>query len=186
MRYGVTALDIMTRHPIVASPDDTVFDSVKAMIKKNVGSLPVVKGRKLLGIVTEKDIMKEVVARELDPKKTPLKKIMTKKIHTISPNTDLFEIARIMSDKNIRRLPVVVKGDLYGLVTVKDLLKSEPHAVEVLVDMLQIRGPGIKSAESDEMEGVCESCDNYTDRLKEIDGALVCTRCHDIIERDSR
>lgn len=179
MRYGVIALDIMTRNPITASQKDKVFDAVKKMMKHNVGSLLIVENNKLLGIVTEKDVLQKVVAKNMDPKTLSLKKIMSKKVRTIKPRDDLFDIARLMSDKNIRRLPVVAGGKLFGLVTIKDLLKAEPHVIEVLADKLRIRGPQFDVGEEEVLEGGCDMCGNYSDLLKEIDGAMICPQCAD-------
>jgi hypothetical protein len=111
---------------------------------------------------------------------------MTKKLHTITPTTDLFEIAKIMSDKNLRRLPVVVKGKLYGLVTVKDLIKAEPHVVEVLADKLKIRGKELKFDEREELEGICEVCGNYSYDLRSSNSGLICSICSDEKELDTR
>jgi CBS domain-containing protein len=94
--------------PLTQSPDTTVFDAVTGMAEKNYGSVIVVDpDNKVIGVVTERDVMNKVVGKELDPKTTPLSAIMTKEPRVARETDDLLDWLRIMSNERFRRLPVV-------------------------------------------------------------------------------
>jgi CBS domain-containing protein len=94
--------------PLTKSPDTNVFDAVNAMSKKNYGSVVVVDSeKKVIGVVTERDIMNKVVGKELNPKETLLSSIMTENPKLARETDDMLEWLRIMSNERFRRLPVV-------------------------------------------------------------------------------
>ena len=89
MKTGVKVLDAMTKNPVVVSPEMSLISCAKTMLNHKVGSVLVKDNGNLLGIVTEKDLVRKVVAKNLDTKNTPIKKIMTKRVLTISPNEEI-------------------------------------------------------------------------------------------------
>lgn len=94
--------------PLTGRPDDTVSEAVKAMYAKNYGSIVVTEAdERMIGIVTERDIMNKVVGRNLDPDKTTLREIMTTEIRMAREEDQLLDWLRIMSNERFRRLPVV-------------------------------------------------------------------------------
>lgn len=143
MEYGLKAYDIMTKKPVTISPDSTILEAVRRMLKRNVGSLLVVVEDKLRGIITEKDILTKVIAKNKDPKDTTVSEVMTRKLITISPEEDLYNIAKIMNEKGIRRLPVVKGRTLIGLITEKDLLAVQPSLIDVLIEKIRVYKPGL-------------------------------------------
>jgi len=177
-KYGIYARDIMTRNPITTSPNISVKSAVKLMLKYNVGSLLIVSGKELNGILTEKDIIKKVVAKGVDPCKVKVNEVMTKKVKTVTPEEDLYSVAALMTRAGIRRAPVVEGGRLVGMITANDLLKIEPKIVEILLDSIEIRESSSKPVkESNVVSGVCEVCGNYQDELKLVSGRYVCDAC---------
>ncbi|MHB8451333.1 MAG: CBS domain-containing protein [Mycobacteriales bacterium] len=113
--------DVMTTASISDSPSDTLKAAAARMWSQQTGSLLVMDGDELLGIVTERDVMK-AVARGLDLEKTPVSAIMTKNVLTIGPATPLHEAARHMAARWIRHLPVVDGGKVVGMVSQRDLV----------------------------------------------------------------
>jgi CBS domain-containing protein len=98
----------LKQRPLTRSPDTTVFDAVTAMSEMNFGSVIVVDtDSKVIGVVTERDVMNKVVGKSLDPKTTPLSSIMTKDPRVARETDDLLDWLRIMSNERFRRLPVV-------------------------------------------------------------------------------
>jgi CBS domain-containing protein len=183
MRYGITAREAMTKHPVTIRPGVSVVNAVQRMLKENVGSLLVIEDKKLVGIVTEKDILIKVIAQQMDPKKTKVREVMTKDVITIAPDTDLYEIAKLMNEEDIRRLPVIEGGKLVGLITEKDLLKIEPSLLDVLIERMKIREPEIKPIiEEASLQGACEICGNYCEDLEEMGGMLICSLCKESME----
>jgi CBS domain-containing protein len=181
MRYTLLASDIMTRKPVTANTKTTAEEAVKIMLKKKVGSLIIIDNSHLKGIVTETDFLKHVISKKRDPKTTPIGKIMTKKVTTVTPDTDIEKIAQLMTKKDYRRIPVVHRKRLVGLITIKDILKAEPQIIDILVDKIKIREPRFKLREAKDIEGICEVCGNYSEALQTMNGQLVCDFCVDQI-----
>jgi CBS domain-containing protein len=177
MEYGILARDAMTRNPVTAGPDDTVFAVVKKMLEKEVGSILIVKDDKILGILTEHDLLAKIVYKMKDPKKVKAKQIMTEDLLSVTPEKDLYEVAKLMNDNNIRRIPVVDNKKLMGIITVKDVLKIEPSMINVLMERIRIKEPDFKPLHSSDTPGMCELCGNYEETLVDADGMLVCDPC---------
>ncbi|MBV9291131.1 MAG: CBS domain-containing protein [Frankiales bacterium] len=112
--------EIMTRASVTESPADSLRDAAGLMWKKQTGSLLVMDGAELLGIVTERDLMK-AVARGADLDATPVSAVMTRSVLTVEPHTSLHDAARHMASRWIRHLPVVVDGAVVGMVSQRDL-----------------------------------------------------------------
>jgi CBS domain-containing protein len=131
----------MTRARVVESPSDSLRATATLMWKQQTGSLLVMDGDNLLGIVTERDVMK-AVARGADPETTPVSAVMTTNVITVSPSTTLPEAARHMATRWIRHLPVVADGQVMGVVSQRDLcgvlaaLGSEADLLEIPADEL--------------------------------------------------
>jgi CBS domain-containing protein len=133
--------DIMTRASVVDSPNDSLREAASRMWKQQTGSLLVMDGDALLGIITERDVMK-AVARGADLDQTPVSAVMTASVLTVNPQTSLPEAARHMASRWIRHLPVVDGGKVVGLVSQRDLcgvlaaLGSEADLLEIPADEL--------------------------------------------------
>ncbi len=112
--------EIMTKAAVTDSADDTLAEACARMRSQQTGSLLVMDGERLVGIVTERDVLK-VVAQGLDPKQVPLKDVMTTDIITIGPQTTLKEAAKIMASKWIRHLPVIEGAKVVGIISQRDL-----------------------------------------------------------------
>ncbi len=168
----------MTKKPTNVGPELSVKKAANLMLKKKVGGLVVTKGKKIVGIVTEKDLM-GVIAKGKDPSKVLIKKVMNKRVKTINSQEDIYNALLEMRKKDVRRLPVLDKKQLVGLLTVKDILKVQPGLFDLIVEKLQIRGLRQKrSGLSKYFEGECEVCGNYS-QLTDVNGKLVCEGCKD-------
>lgn len=113
--------DIMTRATVTDSPSDTLRSAASLMWGHQTGSLLVMSGGRLRGIVTERDVMK-AVARGMDPETTPVSAVMTAELITVTPETEVTVAARQMADSWIRHLPVVLDGDVLGMLSQRDLV----------------------------------------------------------------
>lgn len=112
--------DVMSRAAVAEAPTDSLVSAADTMWAKQTGSLLVMEGDELLGIVTERDVMK-AVARGHDLSSTPISAVMTTNVLTVTPDTSLHEAARHMADRWIRHLPVIVDGKVAGMVSQRDL-----------------------------------------------------------------
>lgn len=111
--------EIMTEAAVVDSPGDTLEAAARKMWEQQTGSLLVLDGQDLLGIITERDVLKAVATgTAMD---TPVSDVMTKELITVEPATSLRDAAAIMTEKWIRHLPVLEGGRLLGIVSQRDL-----------------------------------------------------------------
>src|SRR5688572_4360546 len=118
--------DIMTRDVECATPDMTIKDAAETMKFKDIGSLPVCDGRKLVGIVTDRDITIRAVAAGRDPGSTKVGEVMTGRVITVREDADLKEAERLMHDHQLRRLPVVdAGGELVGYLALAKVARQE-------------------------------------------------------------
>lgn len=114
--------DVMTTQVAVVGPDNTVMDACKLMQIHNVGALPVCQqDGKVVGILTDRDIVVRNIANGGDPKTTPVRTIMTREVVCASPGMEVEEAAELMSQHKIRRLPVVQNDRLIGMVSIGDI-----------------------------------------------------------------
>lgn len=119
------------------NPSDTVLDSLKMMADKSVGSLLVMDGEKLVGIVTERDYARKVILEGKSSKDTTVSDVMTRKVLCVSPERTVDECMALMTDKRARHLPVIDHKHVVGVVSIGDLVKALIHEQQILIDQLQ-------------------------------------------------
>lgn len=137
------SLGNMCRKKIVCVNAGTkVKEAAKLMEQKNIGSVIVVGGGKPVGIVTDRDILLRVVNKGLDPEKTSVDKVMTKKIVTLREDMGLFEALEKTKKKGIRRFPIVdTKGKLQGIMTLDDILYLLGKEMANVSSIIEREGP---------------------------------------------
>lgn len=134
--------EIMTKAAVTDRPDDSLEAAAKKMWEQQTGSLLVTDGEDLVGIVTERDILRVVATAT--PLDTPLSAVMTKDLITVDPGTSLRDAARIMTEKWIRHLPVLEGGKLVGIVSQRDLAGmlagalNEPEDLHRLIESSEL------------------------------------------------
>ena len=122
-----TVSDVMTRGLRTMSPSDTVVFAAQAMEELNVGVIPVCEGKKLVGMVTDRDIVVRGVAQELDAKTTTLADVMSTNVRTAREHEDIEEVLSEMAQNQIRRMPVVDDQDrLVGIISIGDIAAKDP------------------------------------------------------------
>ena len=100
----------------------TVLEAVQAMVERNIGAVPVVHNTRLVGIFSERDLMKRVVAEGRDPRSTCMAEVMTEDPLTISMNEELASCMTLMRRNGFRHLPVCHEGHLIGMVSLRDIM----------------------------------------------------------------
>jgi len=130
--------EIMTVDVATIKPTDTIHDAAVVMKKSRKRGLIVVKTGKLVGILTERDIIAKVIAEDKVPSKVKVETVMSNEVIIIKPNLDVIDAASIMAEKNIKKLPVVDGGKLLGVVTAMDIVESEPEMMKHLSDLFLV------------------------------------------------
>jgi CBS domain-containing protein len=118
------------------SPSDTVQDAVLVMNDHHIGSVVVIDEGQLVGIFTERDVLRRVVEGDLDSAKTLVSQVMATEVTTVSPSTRFHEAMDLITTRRHRHLPVMDEGRLVGLVSVRDILQHVSHSYKVEVGQL--------------------------------------------------
>jgi CBS domain-containing protein len=132
MEGGYTVGEVMTRNIIVSTPSESIYDCARKMAYRKISSLIIIDGMSVVGIITEQDIARKIVAKGLNPKTTPVNIAMSMNVTSIHPNKDLEEAIQLMANDEIKHLPVIENGNLLGIITSKDILAIEPVLIEIL------------------------------------------------------
>ncbi len=117
-------LDTKGRQVIAVVPDASVFDAIKLMAEEAVGSLLVMDGGELLGIVTERDYARKVILKSRSSETTRVEEIMTTELVTASSSQTIDACMAAMSNRGIRHLPVVDDGKVVGMISMRDLVQA--------------------------------------------------------------
>lgn len=132
--------EVMVANPIRVRFNTSIIEAAKLMRDNEIGSVIVVEEEEVKGIVTERDIVRRVVAEGIDLTNVLIHDIMTSPVISISPEEDIVQAAHMMRTKEIRRLIVMDGENLVGIVTTNDLLKKMKENVETLASMLYLVG----------------------------------------------
>ena len=120
---------VMSASPVTIGPDATAREAAALLADADIGAVPVVTDGRLVGIVTDRDLVVRVLAAGLGPD-TPVGEIASADICSVAPDTPLAEAAQLLGEAQVRRLPVVDgDGRLVGIVTQADLARNAPHEV---------------------------------------------------------
>lgn len=138
MRTGIRVYEAMTKRPIFVDVNSNLRECAKIMLKEKIGSLVVKDGKKLVGIITEKDFVRCLRDNIHNMK---VRDVMVRDVKTIEPDKDIYEAFKMMGEENIRKLPVVDKGNFIGFLTEKDILKIAPSLFDLFAEKLLIRDP---------------------------------------------
>jgi CBS domain-containing protein len=120
-----------------AKPDDTVFDALKLLAEHEVGALMVMEGGKLVGVVSERDYTRKIALQGRSSKDTTVADIMTRNVLVVSPMTRTRDCMKLMSEKKIRHLPVVDKGMVLGMISIRDIMDDIIAGHELTIAQLE-------------------------------------------------
>jgi signal-transduction protein with cAMP-binding, CBS, and nucleotidyltransferase domain len=181
METEIPVRDIMTRPVITADAELDVLSAAQRMGSANVGSLIIVKDGKPTGILTERDLVKKIVAEAADPRKIKVGEIMCSPVVSIDPEASLREAAILMLRSGVKRLPVIPRGNLVGIITDTDLVAGSSIGLsDILSDLLEMHKESIHIEQSGGMaRGICEVCGQLSDSLESVNGESLCWSCRD-------
>ena len=182
LRTRMLVKDIMS-NPVITTEEEAPSNKVALLMDENkVGAVVVTnKEGQPLGIITERDLVIRVLSKNLKPDAVKAREIMTSPLVTIEPEATINEAAKRMSRIDIRRLGVLYKGNLVGIISSKDILGVMPELIEIIQERTRIEGAG-RSEETEEVEetplsGYCDRCGVYSENLKDVNGQNLCEDC---------
>jgi predicted transcriptional regulator len=169
--------DAMTRGVICVDVSDTVKTAAEVMSKNNISAVIVTKKGGGIGIITERDIIVKIVTKGKDAGKVTAKQVMTSPLITISPSASIDEAAKLMRDKDIRRLVVESKGKVIGVLSEFDIVKIEPALHMLIREKSKWSIADVLRGGVGAVSGICEECENYSENLRSQDGRMLCEDC---------
>lgn len=135
----IRVVDVMSNNVIKVNGSASVFETLSKIVRFGVGSIVVVRGQEVVGIVTKGDVLAKAMLAGLDPMTTSVTRIMSTDVVTITRDATLEEASRLMSEKKVSKLPVVEDSKLVGIITSTDIIKAEPMMVGYLHELIRAR-----------------------------------------------
>jgi CBS domain-containing protein len=177
MTTRVLVRDIMNSPVVSASASDTVRDIAKKMKEEKIGSIVIMEKDKPVGIVTDWDIVSNGVVKDAKPSQIKAKDVM-KDIHTIESEESITEAARLLRKHNIKRLGVIYKNRLVGIISSSDVIAVTPDLVDVVSEKAAIiRGELGIARPAGKVSGYCDECGEWSDLLQYDEGTFICEVC---------
>ncbi|MBS7624127.1 CBS domain-containing protein [Candidatus Bathyarchaeota archaeon] len=178
IRSRILVKDIMTSPVITVREDSRADEAARLMRDNNIGCVIVsTADEKPIGIITERDLITRVVAEDIQPSKVTAREIMSTPLITIDADKTISEAAKEMNRHNIRRLAVMYKGRLVGIISSKDILAVTPELIEIIQEKAKISASE-EIEESPPLAGYCDNCGSWSDNLREADGVYLCEDCY--------
>ena len=179
LRTKMIVRDVMSSPVVTIDEEETTNKAAANMDMHDLGAVIVTnKVGKSIGIITERDLVIRVIAKNLKPDTVKAKEIMTAPLVTIEPEATITDAARRMTRLDIRRLVVIYKGNLVGIISSKDILGVMPELIEIMQERSRIEDTDI-TEENEEvpLSGNCDRCNDYSESLKERNGQNICDEC---------
>lgn len=130
--------ECMCKEVSCVKPESTICDVAKVMLNKHVGCVPVCDEKnKVVGLVTDRDLILRSLACEKNGKQTPVSEIMTTKVFNVVPDAEVSEAEKIMCECQVRRVPVVENGVIVGIITLGDLANNQNISSKEVSDTIE-------------------------------------------------
>jgi len=178
---GILVKDVMRKKVVTIDGDKSTKQAGELMSKTRKGSIIVTRKNKPVGIISDSDLIKRIVAKNLSASKIKIKNAMSKPLITIKPEDKILEAVKKMKKSNIHRLPVVVDGKIVGMVSLTDIARTSPEMVDLLEYRLKMKETPFAIKEKF-TSGICDSCGNYSEDLTNTDDQWLCEDCREEAE----
>jgi CBS domain-containing protein len=175
MTTRVLVRDIMNSPVISASPQDNIKDIATKMKEYRIGSIVIMENEKAAGIVTDWDIVSNAVVKDVKPSMVKALEIM-QELHTIEGEEGVTEAARVLRQHGIKRLGVVYKNRLVGIISASDVIAVTPDLVDVISEKAALRRGEIGRSAGN-VSGYCDECGEWSDLLQFNEGTFMCEEC---------
>ncbi|MDP2767917.1 MAG: CBS domain-containing protein [Candidatus Methanoperedens sp.] len=184
MEVRMPIKEIMTRDVVTIDIKSDVQHLAQKMLAYDVGSVIITDKKQPVGIVTERDIVRKIVIKNLKPEDISIKELMTTPLITIPATEDVTDTMHKMVKMEIRRLPVVENAKLVGIVTDIDLLAISAEMGSIFSDLIKMHREKVFSMAVPEKisRGICEECGDNVDNLFPVNGKLLCESCREDME----
>lgn len=175
MNGDVELKEVMTEGVIAIEKDANIVEAARKLQEEYIRGLVVVDEGDAVGVIVCRDITYQVVAEQKDPVSTEVEEVMSTDLIVAEEDELLDDVAMAMAKNNISRVPVVRGDMLVGIVTQSDILRAWPGFAEILEEEAEMQAERFPDNES--TSGTCESCENYSEDLQEVNGLMLCPEC---------
>jgi len=182
MTKEVIVKEAMKANLVMVEPTTTVLEAAKRMKENKIGNVIVVEKKYPVGILTESDILKKVVAEGKKASAVLVEDVMSTPIIVADPYISLEEAMKMMGKCNIRRLPVIENGKLIGVITQRDISRISPVLHEISREWHDITVRDESYLKRQIFSGKCEDCNSLSANLRKADGRLLCESCIDALK----
>ena len=128
---SVRMRDIMVTKVVTTTKNSTLEEAVKLMNDHEIGCLVVTENKKAVGILTERDLLKRILAKSENLKGIKVEEAMSTPLISVEPTVEIGDASRLMFEMNIKKMPIIGKGELLGLVTLTDILRIQPQLIKM-------------------------------------------------------
>ncbi len=178
----VIVKEAMKTNLVLVEPATTVLEAAKRMRENKIGNVIVVEKKHPVGILTESDILKKVVAEGKNASAVLVEDVMSTPIVVADPYISLEEAMKMMGKCNIRRLPVIENDELIGIITQRDISRISPVLHEISREWHDITVRDESYLKRQIFSGKCEDCSSLSTNLRKADGRLLCEDCIDALK----
>ena len=175
MTTRVLVRDVMNSPIISSSPDSNIKEIAEKMKTERIGSIVIFQDEEPVGIVTDWDIVTDGFSRDVPPSSIKTSEIM-KKLYTIEGEATITEAARMLRKHNIKRLGVVYKNRVVGIISSSDVISVTPELIDVISEKAALVRGEI-GRPTGHISGYCDECGEWTDLLLYNDGTFTCEEC---------
>ena len=176
-KVDVEVNDVMSSPAITVHLNDAIHDIATLMRSKKVGSVIVMDNNENpIGIITERDILDRIVARDLKPSEVKAEVIMSKPLRAIDSSASIAEASKNMRDRGVRRLIVIKGSKLAGIISSDDIARITPELITIISEKSNMKSSYPVLKESG-ITGQCEICNNWSDNMRERNGLFYCENC---------
>jgi CBS domain-containing protein len=175
-RRRLIVREAMSSPVVTVNEGQSVVDAAEIMSDNKIGAIIVESGDgQPIGIVTERDLVYRVIAKDTVPREILVKDVMSSPLMTVDPDATLEDAMAVMNKTNVRRLGVVYKGNLEGMISYKDIIRIIPTIIEIVRERSKIQSGDRTMGPS--TVGYCDRCDMYSTNLRSVDGEFLCEDC---------
>jgi CBS domain-containing protein len=175
-RRRLIVREAMSSPVVTVNEGQSVVEAAEIMSDNKIGAIIVESGDgQPIGIVTERDLVYRVIAKDTIPREVQVKEVMSSPLMTVDPDASLEDAIAVMNKANVRRLGVIYKGNLEGMISYKDIIRIMPTIIEIVRERSKIQSGDRASGPS--TVGYCDRCDMYSTNLRSVDGEFLCEDC---------
>ena len=172
----------MSRNPVIVSGELGVYAGARLMKERGVSTLLIEDNGKIVGIVTDRDLITKVLAEGMDAQNLKIRDVMSSPVIWIEKDESIISVAKIMTKRRIRKLPVMSGNKVVGIISENDIARIFPDLIALVDEYSKMcRNTESKNPSEEYLIGKCEVCGQYSLRLRRYGGMLVCPECYDAL-----